>query len=529
MSATLFAGVKPGYGPVLKIMADAAYNPETTPNTDYAKFRFNSEVEEIGYTYGVVDGSWTASQVFARVPWNSTGSMYWPTGSNASTCQFLIDYQARGDSSSRRIAAYPAYDRLTSMSYRPILVRYRNRSAWLSNWFTERGDYTGSTDKRYVSFNENTIDLTDQLLSTGTNLGLTFRNDSWRQSTNALDNLWFNARQSLLFTTVESGDPPVDLHEPFIETELPMENDPYPEVSPPFTEGVPCLHLGSTLARMAKPGFNVDTANRNQMIFSHDKAPIKCVRTGSFTIAPSATVNIDIEFPITPNAWVEDQINITGEGLRLPPYPTNNTQEILLEHRIVGQQLQYRNQSAVSLDCRFFVMSDADAVPSVGNAPVLDETDGLVRILRPGTAGISPADIILDSRCATLPLVAQGWVSGSALTATTSDNSRYGTHMHTVTFANNGWKPMVLAMARYTRNGKYIYQGLFAKNIEIYDYMSASTFMCTVTDTQVRFYYTAASSSRYEDAYRIGSYQLTPMQMQLNGFRYYVFAVPPTL
>ena len=149
--------------------------------------------------------------------------------------------------------------------------------------------------------------------------------------------------------------------------------------------------------------------------------------------------------------------------------------------------------------------------------------------MRPGTAGTSAADIILDSRCATLPLVAQGWVSGSALTATASDIGRFGTHMHAVNFANNGWKPMVLAVARFTRNGRYIYQSFFAKHIDIYSYMSASTFMCTVTDTQVKFYYTTASSGRYEDAYRIGQYYLTPMQMQLSGFRYYIFAVPPSL
>lgn len=554
MSKILFMGVKPGYGPVLKIMADESYDPLTTPNTDHHKFRFNSEVEDIGYTFG-------RSSDFVLTPehiWddfnsgNSVAITHHPRGTNDSTClrQLQVFYNTAG-SPRRRVVNYRvALDRgeYASLGYRPIFVRSRDRSDWVSNWVCSRVLYLGN-QYRYLSYYKNIMDVTDLTAYNDTSvsdMGLMPRHPnpavSYPDSAIFQNPAWFGPGPvDLPFPEIGLFDARSELpatgNDNIIITELPLDNEPYPAVSPTFTADQPCLHLSPTIARMAKPGFDVDTAEYDELIFSESKFPLKCVKAGSFTLAASATTNIDIEYPITTRAWVEDQINITGQDLRLPPYPNNNTAAITVEHRIVGQQLQYRNQSSVSVDVRFFVMSGGDGEPSSGTAPVLEAEDGVVTIRRPGTAGTSEADIILDSRATTLPMVAQGWVTGSQLTANASDVARYGTRMHTVNFSNPGsaFKPLVIAMAKYWRGAGHIWQSFFSKNIEWYNFMSASTFMATVTDTQVKFYFYpgifAGTGTRYEDIVNLGGSNWFdwPEQMELVGFRYYIFAVPATV
>lgn len=555
MSKTLFTGVKPGYGPVLKIMADASYDPLTTPNTDYHKFRFNSEVEAIGYTWGRTS-DYTLSVAFAwtGVTENSQVTPYrYPYGSNNSSCTRvwnITGYPTGWADGRRRIfnSVMPCLDRgeYASLGYRSIMVRRRDRSDWTSNWTCLHSNYPGWSDGRYVSIYENVLSVTtlENYASSGPlgPYGLVPRHSAWNQSYEEPGYVvpnWFGpggystSSPPFGITYTSQSQFPTSANDDLIITELPLENDPYPAVSPSFVGNVPCLHLSPTIARMSKPGFNVDMATHSQLIFSQDKFPLKCVKSGYFTLPASGTININIDYPISTSAWVEDQINVTGEPLLLPPFPSSYSASIVVEHRIVGQQLRYRNQSSVSVDVRFFVMSGGHETPSTGSAPVVETGSDIVTIRRPGTAGTSEGDIILDSRVTTLPIVAQGWVDGAALTATPSDSGRFGTRMHVVNFTNDGsFKPLVMAMAKYSRGSGHIWQSFFGKNIDFYSYMSASTFMASVTDTQIKFYFSPneAAGARFEDSWRYSvGYYTWPMQMTLVGFRYYIFAVPPTL
>lgn len=556
MSKLLHKWIKPGYGPVLKIMADASYDPETTPNTDWSKFRFNSEVEEIGYSWGrSSDYTLSAELVWDDVPenWGTPTVVNYPRGASDSSCLRRLAVYAWPhqpsfpDYQRRQITGYaPCLSRgeYASLGYKPIMIKSRDRSDWTVNWTCSHARYVSWVDGRYISQQQNVLEVTDLASnseSAGIHpLGLLPRyvnaSRSYLDNANYVAPDWFGPGSLLMAPSIviyNRGELPVQANDDIIITELPLENDPYPAVVATFTPDQWCLHLSPSIARMSKPGFDVDMATRDQLIFSQDKFPLKCVKAGFFTLPPAGTVMIDIDYPITSRAWVEDQINVTGQPLRLPPFPDGYSASVVVQHRIVGQQLQYRNQSAMSVDVRFFVMSGGDAPPSVGSAPVLDEEDGVVTIRRPGTAGTSEGDIILDSRVTTLPIVAQGWVDGAALTATPSDIARFGTRMHVVNFTNDSsFKPLVLAVAKYSRGGGHIWQSFFGKNIDIYSYMSASTFMATVEDSQIKFYFhpTDSVGNRFEDSWRYSvGYYWWQMQMQLVGFRYYIFAVPTSL
>lgn len=522
MGTRFFIGNKSGVGPVMKVMADAAYDPLSTPNTDYHKYLFNSEVQELAYAYDSYAISW------ANTYWTSKSANNWyyePSGRTSSNCDLAV---YMGGSTALIYVTF-CFDRLSDLSYRSMVFHLRDRSNWLSNWSAQSYAYPGSSDTRYASFDKNIIDTTDRATFLfGVDLGRGCRSDDRLSSNyhlnNTTDNSWFQhigLTYSTAATPIETG---------FIETELPVENDPYPSVVGSFVANKKILKISPTVVKLAKPGYDVDTATQEQLILSSDKVPMKIARAGSFTLAAGATTNIDIDYPITTKALVMDQVNVTGQGLRLPPYPDNNTQEIKLEHRIVGQQLQYRNQSAVSLDCRFFVLTEDGSGTSSGSAKVVENFGSYTQIRRPGSNAQYDKDVLLDTRCASVPIVAQGWVPVASITAG-SDVARYGTHVYSVSLSNSGFKPLVLAQAKYALNnapGKHVWQGFFAKNIEIYSQMSASTFMATITDTQVKFY-VDKTGSRYEDAYRIGSYYLTASRMTLVGFRYYIFAIPNSL
>lgn len=508
----LFAGVKPGVGPVLKVMANDTDDPLTTSNTDYAKYRFNSETSAIGYAYD--------SYIFATnsTAWTglATAWYYRPSGSTAANCEQVIRYE---NSTTRVLRITHCYDRISSLANRTILMEVTSRSDWTTNWVSNRTNYPGSTDGRYTSKSNVYINTTDQ-------------NEAWGVSVNygRIDlNIDFGQHVATGKTWSWTGSPNIPIEYSFVETELPIENVAYPSVTGSFVANLKILRLDPTRARMTKPGFDVETATYDQMIFSEEKIPLKIARTGSFTLAAGASTSVSVAFPITSRSIVDTQVNVTGQPLRLPPYPDNGTSELLLQHRIVGQNVEFRNQSTVSLDCRYFILTEDGSSPSSGSAKVVDTQAGYTVIRRPNSAGTSMRDVILDTRASYLPLVSQGWVAASSIT-TVSDVSRFGSHMYVLNLTNTGWKPFLMAVAKYevkAAPGKYIWEHLFAKDIEVSSLMSNSTFMSTVTDTQIKFY--VDKNNRNEDAYRTGTINVTPAKYTLIGFRYYVFAVPPTL
>lgn len=546
----LFIGHKTGVGPVVKVMESDSDDPLTTPNTDWHKYRFNSEVQEIGYAYEKVEWSflgvdwWSACPNGAGTP-NYGGFAYYPGGATNVNCEVAVAATHTPSDTLRYFSIFYALDRLTDLSYRSILFNSRLRSDWTKNWEIGRASYPGSSDARYVAWSLNDVQTTDRqvyhdgnlpdigrviLLSAPYIIGFPRKpQGSVTSSSHPTGVVFTDLFQKLIYSSNKSA---ADYTEDrIIYTELPIEDDDYPPVIGSFVANKKIVRIDPSVVKVAKPGFDVDTATRDQLIVSSDKVPMKVVKAGSFTLAAGASNSIAIAYPITARCFVETQVNVTGQTLLIPPYPDNNVDEIKLEHRIVGQTIEFRNQASVSLDCRYFVLADDWTDQSTGSASVFDVTeDSHVTIRKPGTAGTSGRDVLLDTRAAWLPIVAQGWVPKSAITEA-SDVTRYGSHKYQVSITNTGFKPLVIARAKFEIReapGKYLWTDFYAKNIEIYGYMSCSTFIAKITDSNVTFY-VDRDSTRAEDAYRIGSYYGSTSTLQFVGLRYYVFACPTSI
>ena len=83
-----FAGWKPGYGPVVKVLKYDADDPLTLSNAAYGRFFFNSEIQNIGYIYSIA--AWDYNSGIG------SGYTFYPVGSNATTATHGYDSKMSG-------------------------------------------------------------------------------------------------------------------------------------------------------------------------------------------------------------------------------------------------------------------------------------------------------------------------------------------------------------------------------------------------------------------------------------------------
>ena len=527
-------GVKPGVGPVVKVMVNDGDDPFTTPNTDHHKFLFNSEVQEIGYAYDLASFSTTGTYLHNNTPIGSEQWHYFPSGSTASNCQMAVMVARQqslyygpsiGFQNGREYAVFYAFDRMSALSYRSIQLPLRDNSAWDAVCSCTFLQYGATGDHHYVSkykfVEDETTENAAGTLYTAFNVNLGRRSPPQGGGTIAYPN--FPVSEAASFV----------LEKTIVSTELPMENDPYPAVTGSFAANKHVMRLGNGVVKLAKPGFDVATATRDQLILSSDKVPMKVAKTGFVTIANGATVSIAVAYPLSTSNYVDYQLQPAGSArLVVPPYPDNTVQPLTVEHRIVGQTLEIRNTSGVAVDVRYFVLTEDAELPSSGGAKILDTSGAYHVIRRPGTAGTRGKDILVDTRSAYMPIVAQGWVPAASVVSA-ADDARLGSHMYVVNLTNGGFKPFLMARAKYSVNAdptRFRYRNLNIDNIEVSDFLAHKSFLAVVSDTQVKFY--VDKGARFEAAYRTGSpptLTTEPATDTFVGFRYYVFAIPPSL
>lgn len=288
------------------------------------------------------------------------------------------------------------------------------------------------------------------------------------------------------------------------------------------------------MARIAKPGFDVRTATPEQCIIHESKIPLKLARSGYFTIGASgATVTVDLRGDYGNDVLVDYQVEQIGDAMFVPPYPTGDgNNEFLVEYKIDGTDLIFRNSGPHEMGVRFFVMAENGLPQSVGSGRVFERGDGYVAICKPGTDGTRLVDRIYDTRFQAMPIIAQAYVPIASAVA--SDASYKGTKMHVASWSNPGFKPYVVAKKHAVSKSNPNLQRffpLFSKGMSFANYCSVDTsFMFRLTDTQAKFYFSNGEAVRFEDSYRpSGGYATTASAWNTLGIRYYVFAVPDTL
>lgn len=529
--------------PVCKIVHDNDDVPWEVPNADYHKFVFNSETSNLGYAYDVHQYTWD------RQTWTGgSNSYYLPPGSDSSNCEVVSHSRLPGGVATLRNQCFiPLFSRISDLSYPSYWLELPNAEEYTQTWETRLYPYgDGSGDHRYISYNPWHLRLVYGVPCTFSSTsygkislpgftGPELVSNNIRYS-NPGGNPYFHYMFEPLgyMASFNTANPSIYPNEDkrFVNLELPIDDAPYPAVSPGFPgDDLLIFQATPTWVGMSKPGYVASpTTPYAAMIFSSEKIPLKVVRCGSVTLAASSQTEVPIDYPISDWTFVDYQINVTGEPLRIPPLPSNESSEITVDYRVDtdNNSVWFRNQSGVSVDIRFFVLSENGDTTFPPNSKVIEFSEDHLVIRSPATS-----EPIIDSRTQTLPIVAQGWVPVGDMTA--SDVTRWGNVMHTVNLTNTGFKLYVLAMATfdylkpagggYPESSSRTYIPLNSKKVEGQSVYTRTTFMCDVNSShdRVKFYaYNGAAPARAEDK---GWGAIT----NLVGFRYYIFAVPASL
>lgn len=317
---------------------------------------------------------------------------------------------------------------------------------------------------------------------------------------------------------------------------IPLNSDPYPAVTGVPGDGNVVMRITPTMARLAKPGYNANTATPEQCIFHEEKPPLKMIKSGYFVInGGGATTTIDLGAAYSNDIFVDYQLEKIGDDMFVPPIPRGDTDnQFLVGYQISGNNLIFQNGGADQMGVRFIVFAQDSLGTSTGSAKVLENSGGRFVIRKPGTAGTRLSDIIVDSNFVTMPLVSQGYVPIASTSVNTTWPKR-GTRQFVVSWSNTGFKPYVVAAIhkRYKTDSTINrFQPFYSKALQAvnYSYSVDSSFMCQLTDTDATFYMCNGEIDLYEDAYRTGgSTFVTPSAWDTIGFRYYIFAVPNSL
>ncbi len=306
-----------------------------------------------------------------------------------------------------------------------------------------------------------------------------------------------------------------------------------PALSP--VPGMKAISLTSAGLRVAKPGYDVDTAVGTQLAFDSSRSTSKIVAAGDIDIPSGfSTYTLPTFVPDTTIC----EINFY-QGSQVF-YPTNPRETpIGARWKVQGNQILFSNANE-ACRARFMVIAFDDTPPTSGNNNVLrqftENGQNVVQFLRPG-AGDNPsfADIVIDSRYPAIRLLSQGYIGvgdGAQVHTVGIDTTsfypivRYMT-VHSgyggVAGGTNGFSkrvcpPITAKIRRAAASGG---TGWFDAGDSTYSVINSNSVQFyTFRGSPVLTYF--ATSNDYQN----GKVTNDPIQGQIEGIRYYIFGIP---
>lgn len=578
----MLMGLKPSVGPVLKSMASDLDDPLTTPIDAYGKFLFDSENPNMPYVVWKHVYQWDDGTRWPEATSGTWLKMYfWPDGTDQTDCQIII---VRGMLVSTKYC-YQIFlwDRIIQADT-PYAPYVEAAGRWpLFQWNTSRQTLTQQpedagcpTTISYATMLPHlTVSLRNDNESSFFNNNYVHPSQSLWQSINAttyLDRSYlgqFSVPSSIPYLGyysiiampnaaqyAASGDIQLFVYN------IPMNNAEMIAASGTPTPGQKVLKINATEAKMARPGFDVETASDDELIFGGEWEPARVIMAGSVSLAAGASqlvaAPITLSLSTLVKMFMADTLSDGTEsllphhlGLNYGSSNRNKTLNISATIASDGSGVTFTNSSNIPVGVRYMVMHMDANPPSVGlGSKILERGEDFVRLLRP-TAGASLkyADTIFDTRFAFPRLVTEGWVpSGDFFFSSgeigEGERGLFGRHKATVTWSNDGtWKPYPLWFAERTASGSGNDQfhkrwtGWGVKEIPAQDgvgSMARSGALARLKDTQITFYINNNEREAiwYHNPGGFGCQtQDRPGSSSDNvvGIRYYIFAIPVTV
>lgn len=535
-----FVGVKPGVGPVLKIMRDDADDPLTTPNTNYGKFLFNSEVQKLGY----IDRIIKVEADFTTYPPGpsalSPNRYYLPSGSNAYTADVAIISYSGGGYNWQVWMFREAY---FGKDFFPLVeVRYPKYGA--PNTFNGPSvdTLTGDVSNRgYTSAHARDFVLGNDLYSEGIhrayNIRLIGSDDGYRVPA---------------YVGVFVGNSPN--RSPFALMtvfNLPDKNVAIPDNSGAPTSGDEVIRIdsaGGGLCRVALPGHDITDPDPENYILHEDKIPVKIIKCGEADVDQGTTISIPCPLPLTPYTYMDFHVKRKSDSeWWQPPYfvGTSEAQSLSFEYTVDtdDDEIVITNTSNSDLTIRYAICGTSEDSPTSGGSRILlkgnDGAQDYVQIKRPGSSDAAPNlnDIMIDTRLSYLPILAEGFLSypDDFPNALTGSERHKGERWATVNFANpDGMLPLVKVGAVFAGSDSFTgeYNPVTVWNrhdVRVTSdpnwngRASGGSVWANIKQTSVDFY-SGGTNPYWTPTINITSYPSTML-----GLRYYIFGIPQSL
>ncbi|MET3602208.1 hypothetical protein [Martelella mangrovi] len=480
----------------VKVSTDA-YDPATTPDTTYGAWLYNSKFDPIRYC---------GAELIADAG-GAPDVQYFPVGTGESDYQLKITnyvltyYNFRNTWFDGLYYSMPIFSKkIVSLSGRfsGRIVRqyfgYEGRSGYLAStgaW--QPGWYSG-----YYNGTEN--------IGNGTRAWPDYDNSA-NPSGNLVLQVW-----NLPGNAEPIRDPPLDP-----------------------VSGQTSVIIDSTTCRVAKPGYDANTASESELAFDSSVLPIKVVAANDVAV-PSGVSSVPVG--AIPDDCLVDVHFYSGSNIYYPvsPFLGASDPSIGAEYWLSGGQLHFDN-SYGECRARYMVYASNNTGPTYGDNDVLrqfnDGTRDVVQFLRPG-AGADPsfADIILDTRWPALRIVKQGYIP------ITAD----GYQEWSVSFDAGGAWPFVKYMtvhgSHYDDRGEnwsamirepYV-KRLYTNRPGSAGGAAGDTTYCRLSSSEARFYTYRGNPVRmfYADFEDYDNRRLSYWydEAPIQGIRYYIFGIP---
>lgn len=423
MSTCFASEYQPGIGPVLRIMKDATYDPLTTPPTDYGKMSFDSRTTKIGYVYDIYTQGYdnryrSGGYAFANGDLNTVVA----TGNVLATADACMIWKttAQGQQDFYMSAGWWPF------GYLPI-VEYRNRTGATAGVFDGPSvSYFTANNVGYVVSTVAYYCQTNMVSTGGTPLQKELYQLPLQDSTNASISR-YNWQLSVL--------------------QLPARADALPDYSTTPTPGQTQLLLSATTARFALAGRDVSSTNPDHFIFHENKIPAKIMAAGDVNISGNGTVDILCPLPLTEFTYMDFHIKKQADAeFWHPPFynGVSSAGNYKISYQVKSDRITVTNPTSTAVTVRYIIFADSEAAYTTGGTQIYrqgnDGTRNFTQIKRPGSSDVAPSlnDIIVDSRLAYLPILAQGFLNWSSDFPTTITGSeRYkGERKATVSVTN---------------------------------------------------------------------------------------------
>ncbi len=541
MTGSLFFGLKGGQA-MVKMMLDADDDYFSTPNTDYAKFAFNSETTLIAYVDRYEKITWGGPTPFPRVSFPGTtynaGNGWYvrvSTGANTDLEHWFFDgLGAAGGDFIPIVESKPIIKSGGDAGKVLNHILYRKQDARFSFGLT-RSDYDVCMQNSFGMAGPVTA-----ITRPATNLAVKFQSGSATMRLTPL-----NTGNSTTWTSVYDADSVVAVWD------LPMDETALTVPTGPDTGEILRIISTPSLFRMSRDGYDASDASGRELLLDGSRNPAKVIATGEVTIAAGSTADamipVDLQ-PLSDITFVDTNVRLSSDPFYLPGRITTaavftSPGFIGLTYRSLTDRVRFYNELAVSLTVRYVVYALDDRPPSdIGTNDVIRTSEDAIQILRPGASNPPRfSEIILDSRMSYLPIVAEGFIPRSSFGAT--DNSDIGNTMARIDFTNTGFTPFLKYAVKFQFNasdpGSYylpiIWRFVSTPDAGFNGVHSAYSTTARIETDHIKFYAnfgnpTAAfwggnstgTAAEYQTTYAASGYGVM-------GIRYYIFAIPNAL